>query len=82
MRILQRLHAYLVKTTSHINGGLLDHIIDDLRERGQEVGGVDFWVEENLGGEEALISNINAVFLVARVSVRRSLIDSKHSPCW
>jgi hypothetical protein len=41
----------------------LDDVVDDLRERSEEVGGVDFRVEEDFGGEEALVPNIDRIRL-------------------
>ena len=56
--------TYLVESTSNINRGLLDDVVDDFRKWGKEIGGVDFRVEEDLGGEEAFVSNIDRVRLV------------------
>ena len=55
--------TYLVQTTPNVNRRLLHNTIDDLWKRGKEVGRVDLWVEEDLGREETLITNIHSVFL-------------------
>ena len=55
--------SHLVQATPHVNGRLLDDPIYDLRQRCQEVGGVDFGIEENLGCKKTFISDINAVRL-------------------
>ena len=55
--------TYLVQTTPDVNRRLLHNTIDDLWKRGKEVGRVDLWVEEDLGREETLITNIHSIFL-------------------
>jgi hypothetical protein len=55
--------AYLVKTTSHVNRTGLDDSIDYLGQRGQEVRGIDLWVEEDLRGQKSLVTNIQIVSL-------------------
>lgn len=55
--------TYLVQTTPNVNRRLLHNTIDDLWKRGKEVGRVDLWVEEDLGREETLITNIHSIFL-------------------
>lgn len=55
--------THLVQTTPDIDGRLLHNIVDDLWERDKEVGRVDLRVEEDLGCEETLISDIHRVFL-------------------
>jgi hypothetical protein len=49
----------LVKSSTDVDGRLPDDIVDDLGKRSEEVGGVDLRVEEDLGGEEALISDVD-----------------------
>jgi hypothetical protein len=53
----------LVKSSTDVYGRLPDDIVDDLGKRSEEVGGVDLRVEEDLGSEEALISDVDRVFL-------------------
>jgi hypothetical protein len=53
----------LVKPSTDVYGRLPDDIVDDLGKRSEEVGGVDLRVEEDLGSEEALISDVDRVFL-------------------
>ena len=53
----------LVKSSTDINRRLLDNAVDDLGKRRKEVGGVDLWVEEDLRGEESLVTNVDFVFL-------------------
>jgi hypothetical protein len=53
----------LVKSPTDVYGRLPDDIVDDLGKRSEEVGGVDLRVEEDLGSEEALISDVDRVFL-------------------
>jgi len=55
---------HLVEPSSDIDWALLNDIVNYLRERGQEIGRIDLWVEENLGREEPLISNIDTIFLI------------------
>jgi len=55
---------HLVEPSSDINRALLNDIVNYLRERGQEIGRIDLWVEENLGREEPLISHIDTIFLI------------------
>jgi hypothetical protein len=38
-------------------------LVDDFGEGGEEVGGVNFRVEEDLGGEETLVTDVDRVFL-------------------
>lgn len=49
----------LVETPPDVDGGLLDDGIDNVWQRGEEVTGVDFGVEKDLGSKEALISDID-----------------------
>lgn len=49
----------LVEALPYIDGRGLDDAIHDNGERGQEVGGVDLRVEEDLGGEEALVADVD-----------------------
>lgn len=49
----------LVEASANVDGRLLDDAIDDGGERGQEVGGVDFGVEEDFRGEESFVANIH-----------------------
>lgn len=57
-----RLKPHFVETASDVDRRALNDIIDDLRERGEEIGRSNLRVEEDLGGEEALPSNVDAVF--------------------
>ena len=50
----------LVQPAADIDGRGLDNGVDDIGQRGEEVGGPDFGVEEDLGGEEALVSDVHA----------------------
>lgn len=43
-------------------------MVDHFGERGEEVGRVDFRVEEDFGGEETLVTDVNRVFLCERAS--------------
>lgn len=49
----------LVEASPDVDGGRLDDTVDNSREGGQEVGGVDFGVEEDFRGEESLVSDID-----------------------
>ena len=49
----------LVETPSDIDRGGLDHPVDDVGQGRQEVGAVDLGVEEDFGGEEALVADID-----------------------
>lgn len=48
-----------VEAAADVDGRGLDDAVDDGGERGQEVGGVDFGVEEDFGGEEALVADVD-----------------------
>ena len=54
---------YLVQSTADIDRRRLNDVVHNLGKRRQEVGRVDFRVEENLWREEALVSYIDIVFL-------------------
>jgi len=58
-----RKNNVLIQPTTNIDGRGLNHLIDDLRERGEEIGRVDFGVEEDFGGEESFVSYVEGVFL-------------------
>jgi len=58
-------HDVLVETTTTIDGAGLDGLIDEDGERGKEVAGEDLGVEEDLGGEETLVTDVDAVGLLA-----------------
>ena len=55
--------AHLVEPSPNVDGRLLNDVVDDLGKRVQEVGGIDLRVEEDLGGKEALVADVNGVFL-------------------
>ena len=55
--------AHLVEPSPNVDGRLLNDVVDDLGKRVQEVGGIDLRVEEDLGGKETFVTNVNAVFL-------------------
>jgi hypothetical protein len=62
-RASTRQHNVLVQSSSDIDGTGLDDGVDDLGERGEEVGRVDFGVKEDFWGEETLVSDVDIVFL-------------------
>ena len=49
----------LVEPAAHVDGRRLDDVVDDVGQRGQKVAGVDFGVEEDLGGQEALVADVD-----------------------
>lgn len=49
----------LVEAAADVDGGGLDDAVDDGGQRRQEVGRVDFRVEEDFGGEEALVADVD-----------------------
>lgn len=53
----------LVQASTNVDGRGLNGAIDNLRKWGQEVGRVDFRIEEDLGSEEALVPNVDRVLL-------------------
>jgi hypothetical protein len=57
----------LVKTAANIDGRLLNDAVDDDGERRKEVGAIYFGVEEDLGGEKALVANVNGDLATARL---------------
>lgn len=59
-----KVYAYLVKATPNIDRRLLDDVVDNIRERGQEVGGVDLRVEEDFRCEETFVTDVDAIFLL------------------
>lgn len=63
--------AYLVQTAANVNWGRLDHIVHDVGQWCQKVGGVDFRIEENFRSKEPFISDINGVLLLDRFNQRR-----------
>ena len=58
----------LVQAATNVDGRSLNGAIDDLREWGQKVGRVYFWIEEDFRCEEALVSNVDRVLLSMKVS--------------
>lgn len=54
-----------VKASTDVDGRLLDDAIHDFGKRGEEVRRGDFRVEEDLGGEETLVSDVKVVFLAS-----------------
>ena len=55
--------THLVETSPDIDGRLLDDGVDDFRQGREEVGRVDLGIEEDFGGEETLVADIDGVFL-------------------
>lgn len=55
--------TYLVQTTAHIDGRLLDDIVDNVWKWRQEIGRVDLRIKEDFRGQEALVADIDRVFL-------------------
>lgn len=51
----------LVETTTDVNGAVLDDIVNDGGEGDSEVAGEDLRVEENLGTEETLVTDVDLV---------------------
>ena len=49
----------LVQSPSYVDGRGLDDVVDNGRERGEEVGGVDLGVEEDLGRKETFVANVD-----------------------
>jgi len=58
-----REYNILIQSTTNIDRRGLDHLVDDLGERSEEIGRVDFGVEEDFGSEETFVSYIEGVFL-------------------
>ena len=42
--------SYFVQSTANINGRLLNDIINNFRERSEEIGRIDLWIEKDLWG--------------------------------
>lgn len=61
-----------VQPTTNVDGTRLDHLVDDLRQRGQEIGTVDFGIEEDFGSEETFVSYVEGVVLQIDVTVTTS----------
>ena len=53
----------LIESSTDIDRRLLNDTIDDLREGGKEVGGIDLRVEEYLRREETFVADVDLVFL-------------------
>ena len=60
--------THLVQSSAHVDWRRLDDIVDDLRERCQEVRRVDFGVEEDLGSKEAFVADVHRVILQQGIS--------------
>ena len=58
----------LVQASTDIDRRGLNSTVDDLREGRQEIGRVDFRIEEDFRGEEALVTNVHGVLLRIQVS--------------
>ena len=58
----------LVQASTDIDRRGLNSTVDDLREGRQEIGRVDFRIEEDFRGEEALVTNVHGVLLRIEVS--------------
>ena len=56
----------LVQASTDIDRRGLNSTVDDLREGRQEIGRVDFRIEEDFRGEEALIPDVHRVLLVMK----------------
>lgn len=54
-------HDVLVQPSAHIDGALHDGVVDHVGQRGGEVGGEDFGIEEHLGAQEALVAHVTGV---------------------
>lgn len=52
-------HDVVVQRASHVNRTVLDHVVDDLRDRRGEVGIGEFRMEENLRAQEALVADVD-----------------------
>lgn len=58
-----REHNVLVQIPPDVDGGGLDDRVNHFGQGGEEVGRVDFGVEEDLGSEETLVPDVEVVFL-------------------
>jgi len=54
-----------VETSASVDRTALDGLVDDDRERSEEIRGENFGVEEQLGSEESLVTDIDDVLLLA-----------------
>ena len=61
--LVQGIWSYLVKPSTDIDRRGLDSVVDNDRERCQEVAGVDFGVEEYFGCQEAFVSDVQVITL-------------------
>jgi len=57
-------HDVLVETTASIDGARLDGLIDKDGKRSEEVAGEDLGVEEDLRGQETLVTDVDRVGLL------------------
>ena len=57
----------LVQASTNVDGRSLNGAIYNLRKWGQEVGRVDFRIEEDFGSEEALVPNVDRVLLSMKI---------------
>jgi len=55
-----REHNVLVQTTTSVDGGALDHLVNDLWEGSEEVRAGNLGVEEDLRSEETLVANVHS----------------------
>lgn len=60
----------LVETTTHIDRGSLNDVVDHGGKGREEVGAVNFGVEEDLGSEETLVSDVDGDLTATRVKHR------------
>lgn len=67
-----REYNVLVQASTSVNRRSLDDVVDNLWKGRQEVGRVDFGIEEDFGGKEALVTNVKVVFLPRQSGVPRS----------
>lgn len=58
----------LVETAPDVDGALLDDAVDDDGEGRQEVRRVDLRVEEDLGGKEALVADVDGYLATTRLA--------------
>jgi len=60
---VKQFKANLVQTTTNIYRGALNDVVNNLGERRQEIRWIDFWVEEDFGGQETFITDIDSILL-------------------
>jgi hypothetical protein len=65
--------THLVQAAAHVDRRLLDHGVDNLGQRREEVRRGNLRVEEDFGSEEALVADVDTVLLLARRGVSASV---------